>query len=96
MRALEQDLDVSLFVRRHRAALTNAGLTLDGVAADLLERLHETTVRLRKDSQRHHLTVTTTGGFASLWLIPRLPEFVARHPDADVRISSTYTVANRA
>ena len=95
MRALEKHLDIPLFERRHRAlALTEHGLALYDVAVDLLERLQEATDRLRKDGLRRRLTVTTTSGFAALWLIPRLPEFVARHPDGDVRIWTTYTVAN--
>ena len=43
---------------------------------------------------RRHLTVTTTSGFASLWLIPRLRGFTALHPDVDVRISATYKTVN--
>jgi len=32
--------------------------------------------------------VTTTAGFAGLWLIPRLSSFIAGHPGVDVRISA--------
>src|SRR5205807_1124601 len=35
------------------------------------------------------LSITTTTGFASLWLIPRLRRFTSLHPDIDVRISAT-------
>ena len=48
------------------------------------------TDRLRADGAAPHLTVTTTSGFASLWLIPRLRGFTAVHPDVDVRISASY------
>ena len=41
-----------------------------------------------------HLTVTTTSGFASLWLIPRLRGFTTLQPDVDVRISATYKTIN--
>ena len=34
------------------------------------------------------VVVTTTPGFAGLWLIPRLAGFIAAHPGVDVRISA--------
>src|SRR5580765_6295195 len=34
------------------------------------------------------LTLSTTVSFASLWVIPRLPAFRARHPDAEVYVSA--------
>jgi DNA-binding transcriptional LysR family regulator len=95
MRALEEHLGVTLFTRRHRAlALTDQGRALQGAATELLERLQGVTDRLRVDAGSRHLTVTTTGGFASLWLIPRLRGFLVDHPDVDVRISATYKTIN--
>jgi DNA-binding transcriptional LysR family regulator len=91
IRALEEHLGVTLFERRPRSlALTAPGLALQRTAGELLERLQETVSRLRADVASPQLTVTTTGGFASLWLIPRLRTFTALHPDVDVRISATY------
>jgi LysR family transcriptional regulator, glycine cleavage system transcriptional activator len=91
IRALEEHLGVTLFERRPRSlTLTEPGRLLHRVAGELLERLQETTNRLRSDAGTPHLTVTTTGGFASLWLIPRLRSFTALHPEVDVRISATY------
>jgi DNA-binding transcriptional LysR family regulator len=95
MRALEEHLGVTLFTRRHRAlALTDQGRALQAAAADMLERLQQVTDRLRADAHSRHLTVTTTGGFASLWLIPRLRGFLSHQPDVDVRISATYKTIN--
>ena len=36
------------------------------------------------------MTVTTTPGFASLWLIPRLNGYLQANPGVDVRISASY------
>jgi DNA-binding transcriptional LysR family regulator len=95
IRGLEEHLGIPLFERRHRAlALTDAGRTLYRSASELLERLQETTDRLRSERDTPHLTVTTTSGFASLWLIPRLRGFTAGHPDVDVRISASYKLIN--
>jgi DNA-binding transcriptional LysR family regulator len=91
IRALEDSLGVALFERRPRSlALTEEGRALYRTANEVLERLQETTGRLRASGSVPHLTVSTTGGFASLWLIPRLRTFTALHPDVDVRISASY------
>src|SRR5262249_42843592 len=73
MRALEEHLGVRLFERRHRALmLTAEGRVLQRAADRLLEGLQETTQEMRAGAANPHLCVTTTSGFASLWLIPRL------------------------
>src|SRR5436190_12664821 len=91
IRGLEEHLGISLFERRHRTlVLTEPGHILYRAATELLERLQEVTDRLRTVSAAPHLTVTTTSGFASLWLIPRLRGFTKAHADVDVRISATY------
>jgi DNA-binding transcriptional LysR family regulator len=95
IKALEEHLGVALFERRHRAlALSAAGRTLYAAATALLQRLQETTDGLQAEAASPQLTVTTTSGFASLWLIPRLKGFTARNPDVDVRISATYKAIN--
>lgn len=95
IRGLEDHLGVALFERRPRSlALTEKGRILHRAATEFLERLQDTTDRLRTDGGAPHLTVTTTGGFASLWLIPRLRTFTALHPDVDVRISASYKTVN--
>jgi DNA-binding transcriptional LysR family regulator len=95
IRGLEEHLGVALFERRHRSlVLTEPGHALYRAAADLLERLQTVTDRLRADGATPHLTVTTTSGFASLWLIPRLRGFTAVHPEVDVRISASYKLVN--
>lgn len=93
IRGLEEHLGIALFERRHRAlALTDEGRALYRAATELLERLQGVTDRLRAAGAAPHLTVTTTSGFASLWLIPRLRGFTALNPDVDVRISASYKI----
>lgn len=95
IRALEDHLGIALFERRPRAlALTEQGRALQEAAEELLERLQEVTDGLKAERAAPQLTVTTTNGFASLWLIPRLRGFTAQHPTVDVRISATYEALN--
>ncbi len=92
MRALEEDLGVALFRRGHRAlTLTDEGHQLYGVCSRMLEGLRDSVGKLRAPARRDVLTVTTTPGLASLWLIPRLADFTQRHPGIDVRVDATFT-----
>src|SRR5262245_23619050 len=95
IRSLEDHLSIALFERRHRTlVLTEAGRILQRAATELLERLQDVSDRLRTTGATRHLTVTTTSGFASLWLIPRLRGFTALQPEVDVRISAGYKTIN--
>lgn len=88
---LEAQLGVPLFERRHRAlALTPAGAALAGTVAKALAELRATVAQVRAQPQRQQLALSTTPGLASLWLIPRLAEFLAAHPGIDVRIDATF------
>lgn len=93
VQALEEDLGVQLFQRRHRALLlTDAGQLLYRTAAEALQSLQDTTQHIRGLQSARMLTVTTTVTFASLWLVPRLPLFRALYPQADVRIAADNTI----
>lgn len=90
---LEASLGVLLFERRHRAlALTEAGGVLQRAVTDSLERLRDATARVRAGAAPRQVAITTTPGFASLWLIPRLARFTLAHPQVDVRLSATLEV----
>jgi len=60
----------------------------------VLQQLHQTSAALRGERRLKTVVVTTTAGFAGLWLIPRLAGFTASRPDVDVRISASYGVVN--
>ncbi len=47
---------------------------------DSLERLRDATARVRSAPHVRQVAITTTPGFASLWLIPRLAKFTSEHP----------------
>jgi len=97
MRALEDDLGVALFRRRHRAlALTEAGTRLFAVCSTVLAQLRGTVRELRAPALREVLSLTTTPGLASFWLIPRLPAFTRSHPGIDVRLDASFEKRNLA
>lgn len=89
IKALEEHLERPLFRRLHRALrLTEEGETLYQAVRDVLGQLQEVKRRLGGGQRPRTVTVTTTGGFAGVWLIPRLTTFTAAHPEIDVRIST--------
>jgi LysR family transcriptional regulator, glycine cleavage system transcriptional activator len=93
--ALEAFYGVPLFQRLHRALrLSDEGQRLQSTVVDVLQQLHQASAALRVEQRLKTVVVTTTAGFAGLWLIPRLSRFTASRPDVDVRISASYAVAN--
>lgn len=90
IKALEDDLGAPLFRRRHRALdLTEDGRRLAEVVRGAFESLRKSMVQIRAPQRREVLSLSTTPGLASLWLIPRLNEFVKVQPGIDVRIDAT-------
>ena len=93
--ALEAHYGLPLFRRLHRALrLTEEGQALAQVVGEVLGRLHQIGGELQRDKRAKTVVVTTTPGFAGLWLIPRLASFTAARPDVDVRISAGYALVN--
>ncbi len=95
IKALEDHFELALFRRLHRALrLTEEGQTLYQAVGEVLGQLHEVAGRLRRRTTNRTLVVTTTPGFAGVWLIPRLAGFTAAHPEVDVRISAANNFVN--
>jgi len=95
IQALESRLGVALFRRLHRAlALTDEGRTLQLAVVDALVRLDRAAREIKHAERVKTVVVTTTAGFAGLWLIPRLAGFLTAHPGVDVRISTGNEVVN--
>lgn len=91
IRALEDDLGVALFARRHRAlALTAAGQKLLLSCQAVLAQLRRTVSTIRAPRARQVLALSTTPSFAAFWLIPRLRSFTQANPGVDVRLDASY------
>jgi DNA-binding transcriptional LysR family regulator len=89
VQALEEALGAPLFERRHRAlTLTPAGLAFHRAVTDVLRALASAADAARARTRDPGLTLSTTVSFASLWVIPRLSSFRARHPDVEVYVAA--------
>ena len=87
IRALEESLNTTLFHRHARGLiLTEQGELLFDATSTMSRRLETAAARIR-DSEEEvfgELRVTTTTGFGSLWLAPRLPHLYEKYPDLKI------------
>lgn len=87
IRALEESLNSTLFHRHARGLiLTEQGELLFDATSAMSRRLETAAARIR-DSEEEvfgELRVTTTTGFGSLWLAPRLPHLYEKYPDLNI------------
>src|SRR6218665_2677554 len=93
IRGLEAELGLKLFERQPRILLlTEAGRAYVASIRRAFELISEATETLRPEPL--HLTISVTPSFASKWLIPRLPDFLAAHPELDMRILASERISN--
>ncbi len=88
--ALEEDLKVALFHRHARGLiLTEQGEVLHRAAHEVFIKLEATKTRLMdsKEKPSGELRITTTVGLGSVWLTPRIKEFMELYPDIVVTLN---------
>lgn len=82
---LEAHLGQSLLERRASGLLpTAAGRRLLAGAADALDQIEQISRELRAPTLHNILRLSVVPTLASVWLIPRLPEFHQLHPDIEL------------
>ncbi|MFC0387802.1 LysR family transcriptional regulator [Muricoccus vinaceus] len=89
IQALEESLAVPLFHRHARGLiLTEQGETLNKTVREVFAKLAMTEALLTESRERAagRLKVTTTTGFGSTWLAPRLEKFLKMHPEVTVTL----------
>jgi DNA-binding transcriptional LysR family regulator len=87
VRALEESLNTTLFRRHARGLiLTEQGELLFEATRSMTKRLDATAARIRdsEDEVFGELRVTTTTGFGTLWLAPRLHRLFERYPNLKI------------
>ncbi|MEJ1991438.1 MAG: LysR family transcriptional regulator [Maritimibacter sp.] len=87
IRALEESLNATLFHRHARGLiLTEQGELLFDATRAMAQRLEAAEARIRdsKEEVFGELRVTTSTGFGSLWLAPRLSKLYEQYPDLKI------------
>jgi len=94
--ALQDHLGVALVVGpRHRLTLTPAGAELAARLSVAFATITDAVDAARRD-ERREIEISCLGTFALKWLIPRLPGFMALHPEIRVKVSESYAVVDFA
>jgi LysR family glycine cleavage system transcriptional activator len=90
IQALEQYLGVALFRRQGRLiSITEQGAQLLPKIRDGLTALQDAIDDARTIRGQGPLRISTLGSFLTQWLMARLPQFEALHPDIDLRIETS-------
>ncbi len=87
--ALEENLQVSLFHRHARGLiLTEQGESLNRTVREVFAKLAMTEALLTESKEKPtgRLKVTTTVGFGSHWLAPRVGGFLSTYPDVSMTL----------
>lgn len=90
IKELEGGLGFTLFRRNgRRVALTDAGSRFAQDLSVDLDRLKQTVTRaVAAGNDKTVLRIATLSTFACRWLIPRLPDFEAKHPDIEISLAA--------
>jgi DNA-binding transcriptional LysR family regulator len=88
--SLEEFLGLKLFRRDRRGvALTDAGVAYSHKVASRLDDVERDTLDLMSTGgQGGTLELAVVPTFATKWLLPRMPNFIAAHPDITINLST--------
>lgn len=97
VRHLERLLETNLFDRSGgRLRLTRAGAAYLARIEPALNALHEASEALRPAAGRNQVRITLPPSLAVTWLIPRLSQLEAAHPDLELQLVTTTRVLDLA
>ena len=90
VKEVERQLARPLFERRaNQSRPTTFALSLQSGLGDGFRRLEATVAEARRVIDDPTITLSVGPTFAMRWLIPRLTEFHATHPEIDLRLATT-------
>ncbi|MBK0327497.1 LysR family transcriptional regulator [Rhodobacteraceae bacterium F11138] len=94
VRSLENRLETRLVDRSGRAlVLTEEGQRLADALILGFSAIGNAVQELSAADEQRPLHISTTPTFAALWLMPRLPDFRARHPEIDLVLDPSAQLA---
>ena len=89
VKALEQLLGVSLFLRGHRSIeLTSEGQELYAAVSKSMQRIATVFDRLSSEDVKHEIVLATTAAFSHFCVLPRLVDLKNRNPAIQLRLNT--------
>jgi len=90
IRALEEQTGLALFERQVRKVLlTDIGAQLYPVLREGFDAFESTLDRLMRARTRATVCISATSAFTVKWLVPRMADFQAQHPDIDLQLHAS-------
>ncbi len=90
IKQLESTLGVVLFKREHKkVTLTATGDRLFADVSSAFEQLLNAGRSVRQRIQTEYVTLNASSAFNYYWMMPRLADLHAQHPDIDLRLQSS-------
>ncbi len=90
VRQLEEHLGVKLFHRLGGGlAITGAGSAYLKTLSPVFSKIDDATKQVMQLEYSDQLTVRSAPSFAGKWLLDRLPDFLEKYPDIDVKVLAT-------
>lgn len=87
VRQLEDTLGLALFVRTPRQlVLTAQGQVLQKALTESFDAMAQAVAGLHAAPARQTVTLSATPAVVARWLLPRVPQLQARHPELDLRL----------
>lgn len=96
IKELESFLGTELFIRTGRAVeLTEAGALFFDAVQLSLSNISQASARIRRQNYgKRVVTLCCSPAFTALWLVHRLPRFLADNPDIDLNLVTTQNFLN--
>jgi DNA-binding transcriptional LysR family regulator len=86
---LEEQLGIQLFDRTSRGvSLTSAGAEYAKVVANALSQIRSASLQVMTKRHSDQLNLAILPTFGTRWLMPRIPQFVARHPEITLNFAT--------
>ncbi|MGI4839447.1 MAG: LysR substrate-binding domain-containing protein [Janthinobacterium lividum] len=95
IKTLEQSIGVALFSREGRGLrLSEDGRLYALQIREALGGIAEATRLIKTQPKSSELVVAVLPSFGYSWLVPRVPDFLTRHPEVSLRLQASLAVSN--
>ncbi len=89
IKLLEDHLGTALFKRGKALALSDSASEVLPLVSEAFDQLEQAMLKIRAGDSAGPLIISTPPAFAARWLIPRMEDFHAQHPDVEVHMLAT-------